>query len=351
MDKVYVILVNYNRWEETLKCLESVLKTKYLHYQAIVVDNDSTNKSIQKIVDWSEGKQDLVLHDESHLIQYIKPSIPKPVHYVIINDSNQIPNRKKFSSDHLSTKLVIIKSNFNRGFSAGNNVGIRYALARGDAKYFWLLNNDTVVSPESLSELVKQANKYENLKKRIGIIGAKLLDYKKPHLIQGVGGVYNKWIGTIKHTGMFEPDRGQYDNESTASKIDYPIGASLFVSKEFIHDVGLMCEDYFLYFEELDWTLRAKRDNWKIGFCWKAKIYHKRGATIGSKENEAQKDEIHDYYAKRNRLLITKKFYPKHQFSVLIVLFMIFLKRIIYRKNKNAKLILKAIKDAYICEI
>jgi len=347
LEKTYIILINYNRWKDTVECLESILKISFTNYQIIVVDNGSTNNSVEQIAEWAEGRQKLSFCKCCRLNHLVNPPYPKPIRYAEIVNQTGALTENKFGEDQINCSMIIIKEKINRGFSAGNNIGLKYAIKKGDAKYFWLLNNDTIISPDSLFELVKKANEYKSKKQKVGIIGAKLLDYTQPELIQGVGGVYNRWVGTSKHIGIFERDEGQYDNESITSKIDYPIGASLFVSKEFIQDVGLMCEDYFLYFEELDWTLRARQKNWQVGYCWKAKIYHKRAATIGSTDNLSEKDNINDYYAKRNRLLITKRFYPIYQITILLVLLMTFFRRITNRRMKNAKLILKAIKNAY----
>ena len=222
----------------------------------------------------------------------------------------------------------MIRNDANLGFAGGNNPGLRYALARNDFAYVWLLNNDTVVAAETLGSLIEKAEHYKSAESKVGIIGSKLFFYRNPEIIQSVGGVYNKWLAATRQIGLFDKDHGQYDNEGVADKTDYPTGASLFVFKEFLQDVGLMSEDYFLYFEELDWVLRGKRRHWKTGYCWQARVYHKEGATIGSSSDGAQRSEMSDYFGVKNRIVFTKKFYPHCLWSVRLGFVVVLLNRI-----------------------
>jgi hypothetical protein len=324
--KVYIIILNYNGWADTIECLESVLRNDYPNYQVIVVDNNSPNNSMEYIKAWAEGKLDVWVKQDHPLRHLSFPPVKKPVPYVFYTrkeaekgGNSDLENKltKNISSEiATSYPLVFIQTGENLGFAGGNNVGIRYVLAKNDFEYIWFLNNDTVIERDALSKLVQKFEKYEKLGKKIGIAGSKLLYYDNPKLIQGIGGIYNKWFAVAKHLGVFEEDRGQYDNEDVLDKIDYIIGASMLVSKDFIKEVGLMCEDYFLYFEEMDWTIRGKKKGYQLAYCWKSKVYHKEGGSIGSSLKGERKSEIADYYGLRNRIVFTKKFYPKYLWSV-----------------------------------
>lgn len=322
--KVYIILVNYNGWKDTIECLESVLRSDYPNFQVIVVDNASTDNSVAHILAWAKGYE-FASAANPQMVPFTFPSIKKPIRSFFY--------KLQASTDALSLRtngencpLILIQSEKNRGFAAGNNIGISYALAKKDAVNIWLLNNDTVVEAGTLSTLVRKARKYAEVGQKVGMIGAKLLYYDSPDRIQGVAGLYNKWFARTKHLGMFEEDRGQYDNEGVALKMDYPIGASLFVSVDFIKDVGLMSEDYFLYFEEMDWAFRGRGKGWRLGYCWQARIFHKEGCSAGADSRKPhEKSAIADYHSIRNRILFTKKFYPAQlptvRLSFLIVLF------------------------------
>ena len=180
-------------------------------------------------------------------------------------------------------------------------------MSSGDFDYVWILNNDTVQEPDSLRKLVDYAGTKRKTEK-IGIVGSKLLFYDKPTTLQGIGGIYNRWMGYAKTVGVFEEDRGQYDKE--VRSIDYAIGASLFVAREFIEEVGFMCEDYFLYFEELDWATRGKKKGWAIAYCCESVVYHKEGSSAGSNSQNRLASEMSDYYLLRNKILYAKKHTP-----------------------------------------
>jgi GT2 family glycosyltransferase len=167
--------------------------------------------------------------------------------------------------------------------------------------------------------------------------------YNAPNIFQSVGGIYNRRYASSSQLGMFEQDFGQYDNEEISNKIDFPVGASMFVSAAFIEDVGLMCEDFFLYFEEIDWVLRGRVKGWKIGYCWLSRIFHKEGATIGSSSNGKFNSELSDYYGMRNRMLITKKHFPSCLWSVYLSFFVVVFNRIRRGQIGRLKLIWKVL--------
>ena len=343
--KVYIIILNYNGWADTIECLESVLRNNYPNYQIVVVDNNSPNNSVEYIKAWAEGKLEVWI-EQDYLLRHLSfPPVKKPIPYVYYNreeaenGGNILLERKLMEKmpPNITTKypLIFIQTGENLGFAGGNNVGIKYALAKDDFEYVWLLNNDTVIKKDSLSKLVKKFEKYRKLGKKVGIVGSKLLYYDNPEVIQGIGGIYNKWFAVAKHLGIFEEDKGQYDNEEVLDKIDYIIGASMLVNKDFIKEIGLICEDYFLYFEELDWVLRGKQKGYQLGYCWQSKVYHKEGSSIGSSSKGEEKSEVADYYGLRNRIFFTKKFYPECLWSVYLGFVGVFFNRIKRRQFKR----------------
>jgi len=119
----------------------------------------------------------------------------------------------------------------------------------------------------------------------------------------------------------------------------------MFVSREFIEDVGFMFEDYFLYYEELDWILRGKRKGWQIGYCWDSVVYHKEGASIGSNIEGKKKSELADYYFFRNRIKFTKKFCPQFLITVYLGFIITVFNRIRRGQFRRLKLIWKVLKS------
>ena len=384
--KVYIIILNYNGWADTIECLESVLRSDYPNYQVVVVDNNSPDDSMEYIEAWAEGKLDVWVKPDHPLRHLSSPPVKKPIPYVYydrekaekdgnndwknglmvkplnskkeigqLSTNQPIPHSSISPFNLLTTEpinysikypLVLIQTGENLGFAGGNNVGLRYALAKDDFEYIWLLNNDTVIEKNALSMLIQKFENYRKSGERIGVVGSKLLYYSEPNIIQGVGGIYNKWFAVGKHLGVFEKDKGQYDNEDEAlSKIDYIIGASMLISKGFLEEIGLLCEDYFLYFEEMDWVLRGKQKGYGIGYCHKSKVYHKEGESIGSSLEGKEKSEIADFYGLRNRIIFTKKFYPQYLWSVYFGFVFVIWNRIRRRQLSRIKTVFKALLD------
>ena len=349
--KVYIVVLNYNTWQDTVECLESIYKSRYSNYQVILVDNNSNNDSVKFLKLWAEGGLDVIVKVDNPLRRNSFPPVKKPIEYRFYQEDCEgnivYEYQSRINGDNYAGEcpLTMIQANKNKGFSAGNNIGIKYALLNDDFKYIWLLNNDTVIDNDSLDKLVEKADSYDKQKKtNVGIIGSKVLFYNDPNIIQGVGVKYNKRLGASKHIGIFEEDKGQFNNDGSVPIIDYIMGSSMFVNKKFIDDTGLLCEDYFLYFEELDWILRGKQKGWDIGYCWKSKVYHKEGATMGSNSNGKLRSEQADYYTFKNRIVFTKKFFPKYICTVYVGFFMVALNRIRRKQFKRIKMIWSILK-------
>lgn len=300
---VAIIIVNYNGSVDTLTCIESLLKSSYTDYRIIVVDNASTPDSLNIL--------------RMGLEKY---------------GSFESKNGKII---YFNGFVTLILSSRNCGFAGGNNIGVKYAVdTLKQLKYIWLLNNDTTVKPNTLYCLVNYMN---NADVQLGILGNKLLFLDDPTKIQAIGGVYNKWFARCKHIGAYETDRGQYDNPIPV--MDYVVGASMFVRKTFIEEVGYMSEDYFLYFEELDWILRGKACGWNIGYIPEAIVFHKEGGS--TKEKGIMISEFADICQLKNRILFTKRFYPLCLISVLPMCAFTILLRLINGRISRSKVLFK----------
>lgn len=319
MSKVYIILVNWNGWRDTIECLESVLRNDFKEYKVIVCDNGSTDNSLEHIKIWADGKLDAFNGDVT-LRKLSFPPISKPVPYTEI-DREEAERRRAEVEE--GPPLVLIRNGANLGFAGGNNVGMRYALADGDFDYVWLLNNDTVIQPDALTSLIERMKE----KPEAGMCGSTLLHYEKPDKVQALGGGwYCKWLGLPWHYGRFGKLAASVDRKKAEARMNYVEGASMLVSRSFLQDVGLMCEDYFLYFEEPDWAIRA-RGRYALAYAPSSVVYHKVGRSIGTTSNPLHKSQVCDYYNIRNRLLFTSRHYPNALPSIIIfVMLEIFLR-------------------------
>jgi len=333
--KVYIILVNYNGWKDTIECLESLLKLDYDNFQIVIVDNNSENNSMEKIKEYLDGCLDFEFNVNPKLKNLVYPLVKKHVPYVYYT-KQEAENGNYEAERGLKNPIILIQSGHNGGFAFGNNIGIKYALSKNDFEYIWLLNNDTVVDKDALAKLAEKAEMYRKQKKKVGIIGSKILTYSDPIVIHTVGMKMNKFLAVAILVGEQEKDTGRYDNEVILEKIDSVHGASMFINKSFIRDVGLMDEKYFLYFEELDWCLRGKEKGYSLGYCWKSKVYHKEGSSTFSSKKISK---MAIYYGLRNRILIAKKYYRKYLFFVFLSsLPLIVLRYLLIHKNFKTKL-------------
>lgn len=291
MNRVSIILLNWNGWQDTIECLESLLLLEYPEFCLVVCDNGSTDDSLYQIRQWVKD-QGISCREYGRA---------------------EAESGGDLSADPM---LTLICNNENLGFAGGNNVGLRYVMARTDSEWCWLLNNDTVVECDALSCMVSRMKE----KPEIGICGSTVLHYHDRDRIQALGGGhYCRWIGLPWHYGRFTRWTGQANQLQAESWMNYVEGASMLVSRRFIEQVGLMSEEYFLYFEEADWAIRAK-ERFRLGYAPASVVYHKIGASIGTSSNPMKKSYTCDYYSVRNRLLFTRRFYPVALPTVCLVL-------------------------------
>ena len=239
---VYIIVLTWNEYNDTAECLESLGKINYSNYKIILVDNGSQDGSIQKL-------------------------------------------RKRFGKNE---KIRIIANEKNLGFAGGNNVGIKYAMDKG-ADAVLLINNDTIVDPNFLTELVKA----EKENKQAGILGSKIYYEENPKRIWSAGGKVSKLLTKGVHIGYNEIDNGQY---SEMKKCDYLTACCFLIKKEVIKKIGVLADDYFLYYEDTDYCLRARKAGYDCLYTPASKIWHKisRSSKPGSSS--------YIYYHTRNGL-------------------------------------------------
>jgi len=283
---VFIVILNWNGWRDTHACLASLTGLDYPNYRVVVVDNASEDGSEERL---------RALHPE----------------------------------------LTLLQSGANLGFAGGNNVGLRYALA-GGAEYVWLLNNDTLVEADALTQLVTKMRREPDL----GLCGSTLVYEAERDRVQALGGArYNRWLGAVRHLGQHQARTHPIDEGAVERQLDYLIGASMLASRPFLEQVGLLQEDYFLYFEELDWAARA-RGRFRLGYAAKSIVLHKEGSSIGGTGRaKAQKSYTADLYALKNRVRFTRRFYPYALPTVYLGLVVALINRLRRRQWKRAVLV------------
>jgi GT2 family glycosyltransferase len=297
LQKVYILIINWNNWEDTVECLESVFQGSYPNFQVICIDNGSTDGSEQKIKDWAGGK----ITASNVFFEFNADN--KPIQFITYDKEtaeNGGDPEKESSLVHKGAghALIFIRTGSNYGYAGGNNIGMRYVLKKGDGQLVWILNNDTVVDRDALSEMIAGIDNSPG----VGMAGSKLLYFDKVNVLQSAGGCnLSAWSGNTRLIANNQEDDGRWDEPSEP---DYICGASLLVKREAIENIGLMDENYFLYWEDADWGVRARREGYRLLYCPKSRVWHKEGGTGGGVNLTT------DYYWTRNGLFFMKKFYP-----------------------------------------
>lgn len=237
-----IITINYNGLKDTCALIESIPFNDKM--EVIVVDNASDNQEADQI-------------------------------------SSRFPHVK------------VIKSDKNLGFAGGNNLGIKVSTG----KFIFLINNDTYFEDFNVRALIDKLNNSSD----IGIVCPKIRFAWSPKPIQFAGYTPLSNI-TIRNQaiGFGEEDHGQYE---TAHPTPYAHGAAMLIKREAIDKVGLMPECYFLYYEELDWSMMFTRAGYQIWYEPKCTVYHKESQATG------QHSPLRTYYITRNRLLLIKRNY------------------------------------------
>jgi GT2 family glycosyltransferase len=240
---VISVVLNNNHPEDTLKCLTSLTQNSYENQQIILLDNASNDGTVDAI-------------------------------------------------RSLLPQVLIIELHRNLGYAGNNNIGIQAAMEQG-AQWVFLLNEDTKLSINCISQLVSVGESDLS----IGIMGPMVYHLSEPDVIQSAGGCMDKYYRG-SHLCQNERDQGQYQLPHT---VDWISGCSIMVRRDLIEQVGTLDERFFLYVEEFEWCVRAKRAGWQLVHVPQAKLWHK-----GVQPNYQPSPSV-TYYVTRNRLLLLLK--------------------------------------------
>jgi len=295
--KVFIIILNWNGWEDTVVCLESLYAISYPNYDVVLVDNDSQDDSLARIRAYASGEP-----VDSDSPPGYRRTEPLRVTGYTRREAEAIQattlRAGESRNEASGASLVIIQNEQNVGYPEGNNIGMRYAL-KASADYVLLLNNDTIVDKYFLTQLVRAAD----LDPTIGVIGPKIFWCDAPNVIQSTGARIDFWRGRT-----ISLNKGKRDDEIehfAADKLlpaDFMPGACFLVRTNVIEEVGLFDPTYFLYGEELDWCVRISRAGYRIVCDLDSKIWHKKTASTSKAKRFAE------YYDHRNWVINARKY-------------------------------------------
>ena len=298
-----IIVLNWNGWRQTIHCLESLLRTEKADFRIVICDNDSRDGSVNHLLAWAAGDISVWTSPAHPLHGHTMPPAPKPLGITVLDASSKLPPPTEIPG------TVLIKTGGNLGYAGGNNVGIAWALQDPRCDSFWILNNDTIISPTALAAFRADAR----ARPEIGLWGGLIGNYDAPDTIQALGGgTYGKfWSGKGRLLSSERKISDQFDARSIERRLEYITGACIFATRAFIEQIGPMEDKYFLYYEELDWARRAK-SRFGLGFCPEAKVWHMESLTINPRMLgiRPKPSRISEYFIRRNRVLFARKVHP-----------------------------------------
>jgi len=266
---VSIIILNWNGLSDTINCLESLKNVDYTPFDIVVVDNGS-------------GGNDAVVLKEKY-----------------------------------GSYIHLIRSSRNLGYAGGVNLGINYVREHLHSDYILLLNNDTLVDPRFLRPLV---DAFGN-EPATGIAGPKVYYYDYPNRMQSAGNTVDMYRGCVNLIGNKQVDEGQYDH---MKNVDF-FGPCMLISRRVIQEVGLLDEDYFCYWEDVDYCMRVKRSRYKITYVPDSRIWHCTPVKLRTGDKEPEKSKISTifpyYYIARNSWIFMRKYASSLQFTFFCLYF------------------------------
>ncbi len=294
-EQTAIILVNWNGYECTKNCIESLKAMPFRKYDIILVDNNSKDNS-------------------GDILASAYPD------------------------------LIYLKLPDNRGFTGGNNAGINYSLNR-NYKYTLLLNNDTFVEPNFLKILARHLDEHDE----IGAIQPKIYFNHNRQLLWNGGSWFNPWTGNdyVEGTGKKKSKTSEVLKEP-----DWLTGCALMLRNDVIRKTGLLDESLFMYYEDVDYSFRIKAQGYKLVYHPESIIYHIAGASTRAREKgkEGFLNPIVHYYLIRNRIWVLKKYLkPRHKATAAFFISIYLIGTLTYflfrRRIVKLKTGLKAIND------
>lgn len=315
MDKhATIILVNWNGWQDTLECLESTLKQDYRRFDVVIVDNHSSDDSIEKIRDWAASNK---IRIDTKFPELVLPLSPRPVPFYEI-EINAIDQFEK-PADVKSPAVYAIKNNENSGFAIANNIGMQFAMSVLDTDYFFLLNNDTVIKKDTLRVLVETSREHPEL----SAIQAAIYYYDLPETIWHVGGKILPWLQTSKFRDL---------GGKPLKQTDFVVGAALFLPAETVRSIGALSDRFFHGEEDFEFSMRLRRNKRKAAVAAAAVVFHK--VAVSSTKELIKKDGTRIINAALNRLVHMKLYLRGYRWQIWRFFTMLYFYALMVGKHK-----------------
>lgn len=280
MPSLGVVIVTFNAADVIIDCLESLMRAEGVALEIVVIDNSSTDGTLAVLQSWLAGAQNW--------------TAPGDCPFTITADRPVL--------EAGSHRIAVHEAGVNGGFAAGVNMGLAVLMAKPALTRFWILNPDSMVpatSPRAMATCTAPDEGFS-------LMGGRVLYYDYPEQIQIDGGTINRWTGVTGNLNLCAPY--PQTPPPRAEEMQFITGASMVASRQFIERAGPMPEDYFLYYEEVDWALR--RGNLPLILCQEAIVYHRAGTAIGSPTIGRPASPFSLYFKHRGRMRFVRRYFP-----------------------------------------
>ncbi len=293
---VGVVIVTFNSGSDAVDCAETLLASAQnsgTPLRVALVDNASADDTVQRLRAWITGETPREMQPE---MPFAVEPVAKPLAYW-----EGGPDLAPAASE-AALQVGLIQAEFNCGFAGGVNIGLAYLAQFPDIQHFWILNPDSLVAPETVGILAKKladSTPYS-------LMGGRVNYLDPPDLIQTDGGLINWKTGVTRNYNLGKID--ETVEPPTFCELDFITGASMVASRTFYERVGPMREDYFLYYEEVDWAMR--RGNLPLAYCKGFDVFHRAGTSIGSPTLNRPATPFSQYFKHRGRIRFLRRFRP-----------------------------------------
>ena len=300
---VGIVLLNYGGSSDTLACLDSLLDGTAGFTRLVIADNASPNDDLGALLKGLSARLERLGASRARW------GIACDGDPLVRRCTRDEVNHRVARGLGPSAWVTVIDNGANLGFAGGNNVGLRLLAQDKELTHFWLLNNDTEVLPDTLARALDASRR----RPEVDLWGHTLVYHDRPQEVQALGGGAIKGrAGETRHLGAFTQAQAVRDDKDFVNKIetemDYVIGASMWASRRWLASVGFLCEDYFLYYEELDWAQRGRSKGLQLGYAPEVVVRHKEGASIGTTPSGGSPFSMR--HLARSRVLFCRNFLP-----------------------------------------
>jgi len=285
-----VVIVTFNSADVIEGCLESLLGAADTDLRVVVVDNASTDNTVEVVRSWADGTRAPSLPEG---LPFELEDVVKPIALHEADGPPPSPGARA---------VTLLHAGMNGGYASGVNRGLAYLAQDQEITRFWILNPDCVVPPDTPKAFAEHPEPDGGF----ALMGGRIQYLTSPHLIQSDGGLIRRLTGvTVNANRGKDPKTARPPGEDG---IDFICGASMVASRRFYEAVGPMSEDYFLYFEEVDWALQRRR--LPLLWCDNAPVYHHVGSSIGSGFLAKASNAFSVYFLYRSHMLFVRKHFP-----------------------------------------